>query len=98
MISVSDLSFTYSNASKIAFPDFFVNTGDHLVVLGESGSGKTTLLYLLGGLLRNYAGNIKIKKVSLETLNEHALDKFRGQNIGFVFQRHHLIPALTVEQ
>jgi putative ABC transport system ATP-binding protein len=98
MISVSNLSFRYSSTSVLAFPDFTVNSGEHFLLLGESGSGKTTLLYLLGGLLRNYSGSIEVKDVKLETLSEHALDKFRGQNMGFVFQRNHLITALSVEQ
>jgi putative ABC transport system ATP-binding protein len=98
MISVSNLSFRYSSTSVLTFPNFTVNSGEHFLLLGESGSGKTTLLYLLGGLLRNYSGSIEVKDVKLETLSEHALDKFRGQNMGFVFQRNHLITALTVEQ
>ena len=98
MISVSNLSFRYKSSSVISFPDFTVNTDNHFLLLGESGSGKTTLLHLLGGLLRNYTGSIKIDNVELETLAESALDKFRGQNMGFVFQQNHLINALTVEQ
>lgn len=98
MISVSDLSFKYSATTSLAFPDFTVNSGEHFLLLGESGSGKTTLLYLLGGLLRNYSGSVEVMGVKLESLSEHALDKFRGQHIGFVFQRNHLITALTVEQ
>jgi len=98
MISVSNLSYSYSPSSSIAFPDFKVDGGEHFLLLGESGSGKTTLLHLLGGLRRNYSGSIRIKDVPIETLSEHGLDKFRGQNIGFVFQRNHLISALTVEQ
>jgi len=98
MISVSNLSYSYSSAPPMAFPDFSVDSGEHFLLLGDSGSGKTTLLHLLGGLRRNYSGSIRIKDVPLETLSEHALDKFRGQNIGFVFQRSHLINALTVEQ
>ena len=98
MVSVSGLSYKFSAAPGISFPDFTVKSGEHFLLLGESGSGKTTLLHLLGGLLRNYSGSIRINDVALETLNEHRLDKFRGQNIGFIFQRNHLISALTVEQ
>src|ERR671913_361862 len=98
MVSISDLSYKFSNGPAISFPDFTVKRGEHFLLLGESGSGKTTLLHLLGGLLRNYSGSIQINGVALETLNEHQLDKFRGQNIGFIFQRNHLISALTVEQ
>ena len=98
MISASNLAFKYSPTSVLAFPDFTVNSGEHFLLLGESGSGKTTLLYLLGGLLRNYSGSVEVMDVKLESLSEHALDKFRGQHMGFVFQRNHLITALTVEQ
>ena len=98
MVSISGLSYKFSSASAIAFPDFTVRSGEHFLLLGESGSGKTTLLHLLGGLLRNYSGSVKINDVALEGLSEHRLDKFRGQNIGFIFQRNHLISALTVEQ
>jgi ABC-type lipoprotein export system ATPase subunit len=98
MISVSKLSYKYPTGNAIAFPDFTIRHGEHCLLLGESGSGKTTLLYLLGGLLRNYSGSVRIKNVLVETLSEHDLDAFRGSNMGFVFQRNHLISALTVEQ
>lgn len=98
MITVLGLSFRYTPSSLISFPDFTVKRGQHFLLLGESGSGKTTLLHLIGGLLRDYSGSIRIKDVEIETLGEHAMDRFRGQNMGFIFQRNHLINALTVEQ
>jgi ABC-type lipoprotein export system ATPase subunit len=97
MISVSNLSFSYSNQS-IQFPDFTLGKGEHLLLLGESGSGKTTLLHLMGGLLRFYSGSVRIENTELSSLSETALDQFRGQHIGFVFQRNHLITALSVEK
>jgi ABC-type lipoprotein export system ATPase subunit len=98
MISVSNLAFRYSSATSIAFPDFSIGKGQHFLLLGESGSGKTTLLHLIGGLLRNYSGKITVDSVELSTLTETALDKFRGKHIGFIFQRNHLINALSVEK
>jgi len=98
MISVSNLTFRYSSATSIAFPDFSIGKGQHFLLLGESGSGKTTLLHLIGGLLRNYSGKINVAGVELSTLTESVLDKFRGQHIGFIFQRNHLINALSVEK
>lgn len=98
MIIVSNLSFQYSTRAEMSFPDFAVNKGEHFLLLGDSGSGKTTLLYLLAGLLRNYAGSIVINDTPIGTLTERAMDQFRGQNMGFVFQRNHLIDSLTVEQ
>ena len=69
-----------------------------MLLLGESGSGKTTLLHVLGGVLRNCNGAVKIDGTELSGLSETALDKFRGQRIGYIFQRNHLISALNVEQ
>jgi ABC-type lipoprotein export system ATPase subunit len=98
MIEVSGLSFSYKQSSVLAFPDFRVERGTSMLLLGESGSGKTTLLHLLGGLLRDYNGSVKIDGTELSGLSETALDKFRGQRIGYIFQKNHLISALTVEQ
>src|SRR5690349_3631273 len=97
MISVSNLAFSYSDQA-IQFPDFTLDKGEHLLLLGESGSGKTTLLHLMGGLLRSYTGSVNIDKTELSSLSETALDQFRGQHIGFVFQKNHLITALSVEK
>ena len=69
-----------------------------MLLLGESGSGKTTLLHVLGGLLRNYSGSVKVDGTELSSLSETELDSFRGKHIGFVFQRNHLITALNVEK
>ncbi|HEY9049752.1 MAG TPA: ATP-binding cassette domain-containing protein [Ohtaekwangia sp.] len=98
MISVQNLSFQYTAGNTIRFPDFTVATGEHCLLLGESGSGKTTLLHLLGGLLRHYSGSLQINETELAQLSETSLDRFRGQRIGFIFQRNHLISALTVEK
>jgi ABC-type lipoprotein export system ATPase subunit len=98
MIAVSKLSFSYSPDRSIIFPDFALDRGEHCLLLGESGSGKTTLLHALGGLLRGYSGTLQLAGTELASLSESALDKFRGQNIGFVFQKNHLIGALSVEK
>jgi len=97
MINVANLSFSYSNQT-ISFTSFSLNQGEHCLLLGSSGSGKTTLLHLLGGLLRGYTGNIQLDNSELASLSETDLDKFRGKNIGFIFQKNHLISALTVEK
>ncbi len=98
MITVSDLTFQYANRAEISFPDFKVGKGEHFLLLGDSGSGKTTLLYLLAGLLRDFSGTITINDTQIDRLSESEMDKFRGKNMGFVFQRNHLIASLTVEQ
>lgn len=98
MISIDKLSYSYSPQTSIQFPDVMIPAGQHALLLGESGSGKTTLLHLMGGLLRQYSGSIKLDGIELSSLSEKQLDHFRGQKIGFIFQRNHLVSALTVEQ
>lgn len=98
MIRTANLSFSYDAKRNISFPGFSLNRGEHCLLLGESGSGKTTLLHLLGGLLRGYSGNLQMVGTELSTLSESEMDAFRGKNIGFIFQKNHLISALSVEQ
>jgi putative ABC transport system ATP-binding protein len=99
MISVRNLSYQYDGTSRaIQFQDFSIPQGEHGLLLGESGSGKTTLLHVIGGLLRKYSGTVSIQDTALNALSEAALDGFRGRHIGFIFQRNHLISALTVEK
>lgn len=98
MIQVKNLSYSYNRDVALRFPDFTLQRGEHCLLLGESGSGKTTLLHIVSGLLRNYSGSVIIENTELASLSETALDKFRGRNIGFIFQRNHLIQALTVEK
>lgn len=98
MIQVRDLAYTYPGGKKIAFGDFKLDRGEHCLLLGESGCGKTTLLHLLGGLLRNNTGTINVNGSDFSKMSNVELDKFRGQHLGFIFQKNHLITALTVNQ
>lgn len=98
MINISKLQFSYTPGQSISFPDFSLSKGEHCLLLGESGSGKTTLLHLLGGLLRGYSGTLQLAGTELSSLSESRLDTFRGKNIGFIFQKNHLISALSVEK
>lgn len=97
MIEIADVSYSYSSGKKITFGDFKIPQGEHWLLLGESGSGKTTLLHLLGGLLKSQHGKISVNSVDITKLSESDLDQFRGQHFGFVFQKNHLISALSVK-
>lgn len=97
MIHVSQLTYAFAAGAALRFPDFHVERGEHVLLLGQSGSGKTTLLHLIGGLRSRYRGSIRLMDTELSSLTPAALDRFRGEHIGFVFQRNHLINALTVE-
>jgi ABC-type lipoprotein export system ATPase subunit len=97
MVRTEGLAYSYNSQKKIAFRDFDIAEGQHWLLLGESGSGKTTLLHLLGGLLRSKEGRIDIDGTDISKLSEAGLDRFRGKNIGFIFQKNHLISALSVK-
>jgi ABC-type lipoprotein export system ATPase subunit len=96
MIKTQSLSYSYNSEMKIQFQDLMLNKGEQCLLLGESGSGKTTLLHLLGGLLKSQQGSIEVNGTDITTLSEAALDHFRGQHYGFIFQRNHLISSLSV--
>ncbi len=98
MISSSKLSYCYPGASPISFPDLNIQSSERFLLLGQSGCGKTTLLHLLGGLLTSQQGSITVNGTAINRLSESALDRFRGQHYGFIFQRNHLINALSVEK
>ncbi|NVK34679.1 MAG: ABC transporter ATP-binding protein [Rhodobacteraceae bacterium] len=64
-------------------------------LVGPSGSGKSTLLMVLAGLERADSGEVKISGSDLSVMSEDDLAKFRGENIGIIFQSFHLIPNMT---
>ncbi|MGY8884076.1 MAG: ATP-binding cassette domain-containing protein, partial [Flavobacteriales bacterium] len=98
MIEVNDLSFSYGGNAAIVFPDFKCNRGEKLLLLGDSGTGKTTLLHLLCGLLRPKSGSMNVAGVDINSLNDRQLDKFRGRELGIVFQQSHFVQSLTVAE
>lgn len=97
MISIENLSFGYSDRKILSIAKMEIKDKHHLMILGKSGSGKTTLLHILGGLLNPVQGKVRIDETDLYQLSESKRDKYRGQHIGLVFQRAHLIAALSVE-
>lgn len=72
-----------------------VEPGEAVGLIGPSGSGKSTLLMILAGLEQPDAGSVKVLGEELTSLDEDALARFRGRNIGVVFQSFHLIPTMT---
>jgi len=97
MISLKSLSYSYSPTKQITFPDWEVAQGAHSLILGGSGCGKTTLLHILAGLRTSREGVVAVAGQAFSSLKGHALDVFRGKNIGLIFQKPHLLGVLTVE-
>lgn len=76
--------------------DLNIERGQLAAVVGKSGSGKSTLLNLLGGIDTPTRGSVRVNGEELGGLSESRLTRFRGENIGFVFQFFQLMPTLTV--
>ncbi|HOY17762.1 MAG TPA: ATP-binding cassette domain-containing protein [Haliscomenobacter sp.] len=96
MLQTKQLQFSYNRNQVMNFPDISLQKAEHWLLLGQSGSGKTTLLHLLGGLLSPTNGSIVIGDTEVGQLRSAALDRFRGKNIGIVFQKSHFVRALTI--
>jgi putative ABC transport system ATP-binding protein len=75
--------------------DLDIKRGETIGLVGPSGSGKSTLLMVMAGLERPDAGNVTVAGNDLAALDEDDLARFRGRNIGIVFQSFHLIPTMT---
>jgi lipoprotein-releasing system ATP-binding protein len=75
--------------------NFTLERGEMVAMLGPSGSGKSTLLSILGTLMRPTTGSFRMLGHELTTLAEKELSGFRNQQIGFIFQYHHLLPDFT---
>src|SRR6266478_4054960 len=75
--------------------DLNIDHGEAIGMVGPSGSGKSTVLMVMAGLERPDSGSVVVAGQALNGLDEDALARFRGRNIGIVFQSFHLIPTMT---
>jgi putative ABC transport system ATP-binding protein len=75
--------------------DLHIGRGEAIGLVGPSGSGKSTLLMVMAGLERADTGTIVVAGADLRRLDEDDLARFRGRNVGIVFQSFHLIPTMT---
>ncbi|WP_299433256.1 ATP-binding cassette domain-containing protein [uncultured Maribacter sp.] len=97
MVQTSNLTFKYKKKEAVfSFPSVNLQEQENLLILGKSGIGKTTFLHLLAGILKPFSGSVVIDKIDINTLSHSQLDKFRGKNIGLIFQKNHAVKSLSV--
>jgi lipoprotein-releasing system ATP-binding protein len=95
MIHGIGLSKSYGNLEVLKSVDISINAGEIVSITGPSGAGKSTLLQLLGTLDMPKNGSITYDGIEVSSLSAKNLANFRNQNIGFIFQFHHLLPEFT---
>ncbi len=83
--------------TKVLFGiDLEINPGELVAIIGQSGSGKSTLLNIVGTLDNQTAGDVIINNVNTKSKSNKELALLRNEEIGFIFQFHHLLPELSV--
>jgi len=78
--------------------DLEVRMGELLMLVGPSGCGKTTLISVIAGILDHDEGDCIVFEQDLRALGQGGKTRFRGQNVGFVFQAYNLLPPLTAAE
>lgn len=100
LIDVCGLQKVYHTPAG-AFPalcqvDLQIRTGEFVALLGKSGAGKSTLINMLSGIDRPTAGSIEMEGVRINELSEDQLARWRGENLGVVFQFFQLLPSISL--
>jgi putative ABC transport system ATP-binding protein len=102
MINVEQVSKRYGKkANEFTALDavsFEIPEGVTAAIIGKSGSGKSTLMHLIGGLDHATEGKVIINSKSIADLSDKAIDRFRGHDLGFVFQSFFIEPNTTCYQ
>ncbi|MBN4065770.1 ABC transporter ATP-binding protein [Candidatus Amoebophilus asiaticus] len=95
MIIAQNIHKSYRNIEVLKGVNIEVQKAEVVSIVGASGAGKSTLLHILGTLDKADEGSLSINGENINGINARALAKFRNQNIGFVFQFHHLLPEFS---
>ncbi|OFY51013.1 MAG: ABC transporter ATP-binding protein [Bacteroidetes bacterium GWF2_41_31] len=102
IISLQSITKTFTSKAQsftaLMSVNLDIRSGEFMAIVGKSGSGKSTLLNMITGIDHPSSGTININHTQLSTMNESKLAKWRGENIGIVFQFFQLIPTLTIAE
>ena len=96
MIEIKNITKQFQNETAIDYKDIVFETGKSYMLLGASGCGKSTLLNMIAGILSPTQGEIVIDGKNMSKCSQKERDKFRIQNIGYIFQDFKLINDMTV--
>ena len=99
ILACRNLSKSYRDGEKtvnvLTSLNFSLLAGESVAIVGRSGSGKSTLLNLLGGLDVPSSGSVSVSGREMALMTESERCDWRNQQLGFVFQFHHLLPEFT---
>jgi lipoprotein-releasing system ATP-binding protein len=99
VLSASQLSKSFTDGQLktdvLSNVNLTVNRSDRIAIIGSSGSGKSTLLHILGGLDSPTEGQVLVQGQDIHAMKSKAASRLRNQQLGFVYQFHHLLPEFT---
>lgn len=95
MIQSKGIEKSYGSLKVLKGVNFEAEEGEIVSIMGDSGAGKTTFLQILGTLENPDAGELYLKGEKVFELSQKKLARFRNDNIGFIFQFHHLLPEFN---
>ena len=95
MIQINGLEKNYGDLKVLKGINLEIADRSVISIVGASGAGKSTLLHIIGTLDKPTKGTVLIDNTDLYTLSDKNLAQYRNQNIGFIFQFHHLLPEFT---
>lgn len=102
LLSAEELRKTYRSGDQEITPlngvNLSIERGEMIAIVGPSGTGKSTLLHLLAALDTPTSGEVYFARKSLWSLREDARADYRNRTVGFVWQRHHLLPDFTAAE
>jgi len=95
MLQARGIKKSYGNLQILKGVDLDVKRGEIITIIGASGAGKSTLLHVIGTLEQPDHGTVRLNNVDVHTLSSKKMSAFRNEQIGFIFQFHHLLPEFT---